>query len=251
MAASKKVMTISIAGGILLVALAGVCVYFFLQFRTVNMQLAASKDPKVDLQLTIARVRRHIMLPTNETPTLAIVSNVEALKSQAFFANAKNGDKVLVYTNAKKAYLYDPIADVIVEVGPIVITPPSPTPTSNVTADEQALLHGTTPSPTPTPELLRAAVYNGTKQADLTDSFILSMRGKVTNVLVADKQAAANTNYPITLVIPVTSLKTAEVQAVATAIGATFQKALPAGETMPKNDDFLIIIGSDQIPKGP
>ncbi len=40
-------------------------------------------------------------------------------KGQPFFANAQVGDKVLIYYKAKKAILYNPTDNKIVEVGPI------------------------------------------------------------------------------------------------------------------------------------
>ena len=52
---------------------------------------------------------------------MATVSDLEKLKDQPFFAKAKIGDKVLIYTDAKKAILYDPVNDKIVEVAPINI----------------------------------------------------------------------------------------------------------------------------------
>ena len=39
-----------------------------------------------------------------------------------FFANAQVGYKVLVYAVAKKAILYDPISNRIIEVGPVNVT---------------------------------------------------------------------------------------------------------------------------------
>jgi hypothetical protein len=47
------------------------------------------------------------------------ISDPEKLKGQAFFAKAKIGDNVLIYTASKKAYLYDPVANKILEVAPI------------------------------------------------------------------------------------------------------------------------------------
>jgi len=66
-----------------------------------------------------AKLSRLMVLPTDETPTLATVSDPEKLKGQAFFANAKAGFKVLVYAKAQKAILFDPYTNKIVEVAPI------------------------------------------------------------------------------------------------------------------------------------
>jgi hypothetical protein len=73
-----------------------------------------------EFESILETVGKHIVLPEGESPTIATVSDVEILKeSQPFFKNAKNGDRVLVYQEAKKAYLYDPKADKIVDVGTV------------------------------------------------------------------------------------------------------------------------------------
>lgn len=68
---------------------------------------------------TIARVSELIMLPEGEEPTIATVTDPDRLKDQEFFKNAKVGDRVLLYTKARKAFLYDPVAHRLVEVAPI------------------------------------------------------------------------------------------------------------------------------------
>src|SRR5688572_28886299 len=45
----------------------------------------------------VAEVGKVIILPQDETPTVATVSDLEPLKSQPFFANAALGDQVLIY----------------------------------------------------------------------------------------------------------------------------------------------------------
>lgn len=65
------------------------------------------------------RVGEHIFLPEGEVPTIATVSDPEALRGQTFFIDAKKGDKVLIFPNAKKAILYDPIADKIITIAPL------------------------------------------------------------------------------------------------------------------------------------
>jgi hypothetical protein len=82
-----------------------------------NPELAAKKET----QEIVALVGRLMVLPEEETPTVATVTDPEKLKDQVFFANAKKGDKVLIYTQAKKAILYDPAQDKIIEVAPLNI----------------------------------------------------------------------------------------------------------------------------------
>jgi len=78
-----------------------------------------AKEARADLDKTVMQVGKLMVLPTDETPTLATVSDPEKLRDQAFFANAMKGDKVLVYSNAKKAILYSPSLNKIIEVAPI------------------------------------------------------------------------------------------------------------------------------------
>ena len=70
-----------------------------------------------------------IELPQGEVPTIATVSDVERLKEQPFFAKAKVGDKVLIFTNARKAILFSATSRKILEVAPLNIgnaaTPPT------------------------------------------------------------------------------------------------------------------------------
>ena len=74
-----------------------------------------------DVQKLVAEVGKLIQLPTDETPTVATITDIEKVKEQAFFKNAQNGDKVLIYTNAKKAILYRPSEKKVVEVGAVNI----------------------------------------------------------------------------------------------------------------------------------
>lgn len=80
-----------------------------------NPQEAARKE----VQQITDKVGTLIVIPRNETPTLATVSDASKLKNQAFFAKAQNGDKVLIFTQAKRAILYRPATNKIIEVAPV------------------------------------------------------------------------------------------------------------------------------------
>ncbi len=60
-----------------------------------------------------------IVLPKDETPTLATVSDPSKLKDQKFFANAQVGDKVLIYQTSQKAILWRPSIKKIIEISSV------------------------------------------------------------------------------------------------------------------------------------
>ena len=97
---------------------AGGIVYMFTRGNGV------SNDPITqdsEVKNLVEKISSFLVLPTDEEPTVATVSDPKALKGQAFFDKAKKGDKVLIYGKAGKAILYDPIANKILEIAPINI----------------------------------------------------------------------------------------------------------------------------------
>ena len=66
----------------------------------------------------ISAVDKHILLPANEQPVLAQVSDTRALAGNKFFRNALVGDDVLVYCRSELSILYSPSRDKIIEVLP-------------------------------------------------------------------------------------------------------------------------------------
>lgn len=83
----------------------------------------------------VSRVGKLIVLPQGKA-TIATVSDKSQLAGQPFFNNAENGDQVLIYTESKKAILYRPSINKIIEVGPVIaeVTPTViPSPSVSVT----------------------------------------------------------------------------------------------------------------------
>ncbi len=76
-----------------------------------------------DIRALLERVGQLIVLPTDEEPTVATVTDPDVLKGEAFFVNANKGDKVIIYVKAKRAILYDPVQHKIVEVAPFNMNP--------------------------------------------------------------------------------------------------------------------------------
>lgn len=70
-------------------------------------------------QMLLKQVSELIVLPQGEEPVIATVTDLEKLKGQEFFKKALQGDKVLIYQVSKKAILFRPAVNKIIEVAPI------------------------------------------------------------------------------------------------------------------------------------
>ncbi len=118
---SRRVAKIFTLLFILLVIALGAAGYFFWQWNTLkNNPDAVAQNENRELVATIGKI---ILLPEGEEPTVATVTDPAALADQPFFENAEIGFKVLVYSMAKKAILYDPFSNRIIEIGPVTIPP--------------------------------------------------------------------------------------------------------------------------------
>lgn len=120
---AKKKKMILIGIGVVTFIIICLIVFFTVRYQNAQKEIErltnpqeAVKEEKKQLQ---DRVGKLVALPEGETPTIATVSDVNKLKSQAFFAKAENGDKVLIYTQAKKAVLYRPSINKVIEVAPV------------------------------------------------------------------------------------------------------------------------------------
>lgn len=111
----KKVLfTVLTAVIVILLAVIGVLVWKYQQ---------ASKDPNKQAKETSTRVVDKVgqlyMVPTGEEPTVALIQDKSKLQNQEFFKNAKDGDYLLIYKNAKIAMVYREKDNKLVNVGPI------------------------------------------------------------------------------------------------------------------------------------
>lgn len=73
----------------------------------------------------VKKVSAHVLLPEGEEPTIATVTDPAQLSNQLFFARAVKDDKVLVYNQAKRAILYRPSIDKVIEAAPLTDTQPT------------------------------------------------------------------------------------------------------------------------------
>lgn len=96
-------------------------VNYFFQKRLSDLKQNPQKLNQEEIDQLVEEIGQIIILPAGEQPVVATVADLARLQDQPFFAKAKVGDKVLLYTQSRKAILYDPVEKKIVEVAPINI----------------------------------------------------------------------------------------------------------------------------------
>ena len=242
---SRKFITI--IGAVLLLIIFLPSFYFYRKYqdlkRTVtNPNLLANSE----IQKLVEKAGKLILLPKDENPTLYTVTDIEKVKSQPFFANAKNGDKVLIYSGARKAILYDPKADKIIEVGPLVIPSISPTvkplavsPTVVLTP----LIRPTGPVTSPTAAINnpKIAIYNGSKTAGLASSAEDTINKEFPELTVL-ATGNAKGDYKENIIVDLKNSNTVIISKLQALFSATVVKSLPAEENA-AGADIVILLG--------
>lgn len=76
---------------------------------------------QANIEQYIEQVGQVYDLPEDETPSLATVSDKEALDDQPFFERAENGDVVLIYPESQLAILFRPATGQLINMSSLEI----------------------------------------------------------------------------------------------------------------------------------
>jgi hypothetical protein len=209
----RKRFLLIAAYGIPLLLLAAFGGYYFKKYNDLkNHPVSAEQATAEEETRTIREVGKLYDLPKDEKPTIATVKDKEALKKQypGFFDKAENGDKLLVYQNAKLAILYRPTTKQLIKVGPLQV---QSNPVVKVIGSETD----------------RANIEKQLKDAKLNVTASGASKGTLSGITVVDV-SGQNTD----LVKSIASLVKGQVG------------NLPAGEDKPEGVDILVFVGPTQ-----
>jgi len=97
------ILTVALASG-----------YFYWQQRSFTVANASPEKNQQEMENVLKQISKSITLPS-EAPEMATVTDKSKLQNQPFFSQAENGDKVLIFTQARKAILYRPQTKKIID----------------------------------------------------------------------------------------------------------------------------------------
>ncbi len=78
-----------------------------------------NKKSEISSDEVIRRAGKIVVLPSDEIPTVATITDLIPLKDSLFFKDAKLGDKVIIYAKSGKAVIFRIGENKIVEIGPL------------------------------------------------------------------------------------------------------------------------------------
>lgn len=218
---SKFKLMLKLLMVLIFVGAIGAGVYFYWQYQKVI------KNPEIitkqETTWVLEKINKLIDLPQDETPTVTTVLDKDKLKDQDFFKKAENGDKIIVYMNAKKAVLYRPNTNKIIEVAPVY------TDETQKATESGAI----TANP-------RVVLLNGTTTTGLTNSAETKIKDKIPNVEISAKANAKKTDYTKTIVVDLTGNMSDQAKSIAVALGGEVG-LLPTGEDKPDADIVVIV----------
>ncbi len=204
---SSKV--IAIVALIVAIAAIGFATYQYSETQKLKTTEGQKQVSQNEAKALKQKVGQLIQLPS-ENPTVATISDVTKLKDQPFFDGAKNGDKVLIFTEARKAIIYRESENKIINSGPIAVT-------SDQTTNKNVTI---------------LASKNGTS-ADAKSS-VASVKG------VTVSEGKATKNYTKTQVVAVDGASADKAQEIATALGGEVVNGIPSGETAPAGAAIVV-----------
>ncbi len=190
--------------------------------------LKGSEILKQEQEDFVAEVGKNISLPEEE-PIVAEVTDLESLTGQVFFEKAAEGDKVLIYVDAKKVILYRPAEKRVVEVGTI-----------NVERDGEGEVAGLTT------EAMAVALLNGTKTGGATEAVETKLGEVMPEAQIKLKTSAARTDYDKSVVVDMTGEKGEVVEALAKELEMEVGE-LPEGERERAGIEVMVIVGQDKV----
>ncbi len=116
---NKKKNLFAFAGAVLVIV--GIVLYVIFVPTSSLTRVEGELNSRQEARL-LREISALIVVPQDEEPVVAYVTNAPQLRmEQPFYAGVKNGDFVVLFPISQKAVVYDPVAKILINVGPVQV----------------------------------------------------------------------------------------------------------------------------------
>jgi len=186
-----------------------------------------TQSPQEEIDQLTAKISAFYTLPQGETPTIRSIDSPELVRGQAFFFDTAQGDKLLIYKNAKTAILYRPKENKV--IGSTAIKDKAEATSSPTVAGAST-------------KKWTATILNGTNVAGLAKTYQEALEKRLSNVEIVTVSDAKTKG--VTKSYMASNKKINNPQEVSKNLGLEIQE-LPTGEEI--TTDIVIVLGEDII----
>lgn len=173
-----------------------------------------------ELSVLEKKIGKLMILPSNEQPTLATVTDKSKLSDKFLAAKSENGDKILIFAKNHTLIIYRPSINKIAAVGAVSVDP------SLAQAQGSSI-----------------TVLDSTNNPAKTQTVIKEVKKAFPDIKVTNGGKSNRQNFPYTIVIDNTNQKDSLRDSLMKDISGK-RGFLPSSENAPSTE-FLIIVGQD------
>ena len=202
------------------------------EIRFLTTQEGQEELAQREIDSVMKQLSKLTILPEEE-PVIATIIDPDFLATQsAFYEKSEAGDKIVIFSEAQKAYIYSPNRNIIVNSGPLIVEPEQGTETTGQgTSSEQSAA-----------TRIRLEIRNGTEIPGEATQLAQSL--DTTEYQVTTVSDSEIKNYQSTQIILLDQNVTSQdVASLVQATGGTVSRQIPDGEPA-SGAQVLVIIGN-------
>lgn len=203
----------------------------YIGYKEINTNRSKTQEAEiVSNDEVLNRVSILTEVPYDELPVIATVKDIEKLNDQVFFSRAQNGDKLLIYNKARRAILYRPHSNKIIET--MTIKPDS----ENIAGVQDSIKTDI--------KTFTLNIYNGTDTPGLASALSTKLESEFEDIKTEILNVGnAKASYEKTLLINNKNIEKEIIERLAQTVDAQIV-GLPEGEES-SEADIIIFIGRD------
>lgn len=227
----KKISLKTILRVVVVLGLMGFAGWSFFKYQQAQTQVKELSNPDSQQEAiakereeVLAQVGKLMILPEDEEPTIATVTDAEVLSQyQPFFRKASDGDKVIIYVQSGKSIIYSPEKNIIVNVGTISV-------------------QGNNALKLDTENPLNVEIRMGGASQERVD-VLTEQLAKVVNVTDVVEAASQDYQGPVIVALTEDEERLKQAQIFSANLGVQLTTDLPEGEA-PSDAEVVVIVGN-------